>query len=153
LTPYEETLLKAEKKNILIDQAWDSKKIPVAGISFDGRVGIFINESAYGTERERRKAFAHEMAHCETNGFYNERTQEKERRRIENRATKRTVTYLVPFNLYKKTILAGCFDEYEQAEEWNIPQEYVCIVHQTYEATRWDEVQTLKASIAERFDY
>jgi hypothetical protein len=149
LSPYEKTLARAEKKNIIIDQTHESTAIPAAGIRFGGDMGIFINEKIFETDTDRRLAFTHEMAHCETNGFYNERTHESDRGKIEYTADKRTVTDLVSFKKYEKTLLSGCFSEYEQAEAWDVPQYYVCIVHRIYEQTRWDDVQHLKARVSE----
>ena len=33
---------------------------------------------------------------------------------------------------------------WEQADYWNIPYDYVHIVHKVYERTRWDDVQGLR---------
>jgi len=150
LSPYEKALIRAEHKGILIDQWHTSKKVPAAAMCVEDDMGIFIDENAYQTDTERRFAFLHEMAHCETAGFYNEHTPEVEREKIEYKANKRTVAYLVPFNLYKAAIMAGYFNEYEQAEYWNVPIDFVPTIHQTYERTKWEDVQELMASTAEK---
>ena len=115
-------------------------------------MGIAINESSFKTAKERQLAFAHEVAHCEIGGFYTENTSLPEREKIEYRATKKTVEFLIPFNTYVKTIKNGIHNEWEQTEYWNIPHNYVSVVHQVYQTTRWDEIQALKASVAGIFE-
>lgn len=144
LSPYEEALIYAEDKDIYIIQAQQGSKIRAKALLLGEDMGVSINEAAFETEAERRLAFVHEVAHCETGGFYDEHTPEPERGKIDYRAKRRTVERLVSFRLYTKTILDGVLTEWEQAEIWNIPQQYVPVVHQVYESTHWEEVQKLK---------
>lgn len=145
LSAYEKMILRAERKGILIDQNHVSEKIPAAALRINGEdVGIFIDERFYETDTRRRLAFAHELAHCETESFYTEATPVTKKLKSEYKANKRTVSMLVPFNLYKSAILKGILTEWEQAEYWNIPVDYVSTVHAIYERTRSDDVLQLK---------
>ena len=151
LTPYEETLTFAEDEGVLVDQSYSTKE-PATAIHIGEDMGVFINENAFETDVERRFAFIHEIAHCETRSFFYKRTSKAEGSRIEFKADKRTVARLVPYDVYSNTIMDGCLTEHEQAEKWNIPQWYVATVHYIYETTRWDDVQALKLAVAQRWD-
>jgi len=147
LTSYE-ALLDRESKCYIIDTDYTGTKIPAAAVRAGGIEAVFINEKAFSTDRERKLALTHEIAHIKTDGFYTEETSKKECARIEFRANKCTVLNLVPFGFYKAAILAGCHTEWEQAEYWDIPQCFVSFVHKTYEQIKWDEIQALRASFA-----
>jgi len=143
-TPYEGTIISAEKKDILLLQERPGARFSAKALRLGTTMAIFIDESAYSTETERRYAFVHEIAHCETGSFYKEGMHEVECMRMDYRANKYTVLHLVPFELYKNTILAGKIDEWEQAEAWDVPQRFVSVVHRVYTSTRWDDVQRLR---------
>jgi len=144
LSPYERTLAIAEKSGVKFFQQRLTENIPAIALRKGGKMGVFIDESAFETEVERRYAVVHEMAHCEVGSFYNESTPETECRKIDNRTQTHTIMRLVPFEMYEDAIINGCLDEHEQAEKWDIPQKYVYLVHHVYENTRSSDVQRLR---------
>lgn len=150
LSPYEKTLAKAEEKGILIIQDHVSARFPAAALRYGEDMGVFIDESAFQTDVERRLAFVHEMAHCETGGFYTELTPEDERGRIDYKANKWTVMRLVPFDIYEETIKLGYLADWEQAERWDVPTHFVPIVHRIYEHIRWKDVQRLRLLVDQK---
>ena len=153
LSPYDKVLSVAENIGISVIQENAPTKIPAIALRLGKDMGVFINESAFHTDAERRLAFAHEVGHCETGGFYTELTPADERNRIEYRATKWTVMQLVSFETYKMTILEGCLTYWEQAEKWDIPLEFVSKVHEIYEKTHWNEIQALRDEVARKYPF
>ena len=151
LSPYEKALCTAENKNILIVQGNTSAKLSAFALRYNEDMGVFINEKAFDTDAERRLAFIHEVAHCETGGFYTEKTPREECDRIESKVNKCTVKYLVPFSVYKETILSGYLTDTEQAERWDVPLSFVPVIHQIYESTHWESVQKLRSAALRKF--
>jgi len=151
LSPYNKVLSVAENIGISVIQEHTSSKIPAIALRIGQDMGVFINESAFHTDAERRLAFAHEVGHCETGGFYTEYTPADERGRIEYRATKWALMQLVSFETYKMTILEGCLSDWEQADKWDIPLEFVPKIHEIYEKTHWEDIQVLRDEVARRY--
>jgi hypothetical protein len=116
----------------------------------DGDCHIALDTKAIGTGSIGRLCLAHELGHCETNGFYTPNAPTTERGRMEYRADKWAVNHLVPFSLYCETILDGRLSEWEQAECWDVPPEYVSVVHKVYERTRLEDVQALREKVSDR---
>lgn len=152
LSPYEKALCTAENNNILIVQGNTSNKLPAFALRYDEDMGVFINEDAFETDAERRLAFIHEVAHCETGGFYTEKTPRDECDKIEYKANKRAVAYLVPFHIYKETIMSGCLTDLEQAEKWDVPVSFIPVIHQVYESTQWESVQELRGAALRKWN-
>ena len=150
MTPYDETLARAEKQGIQF-HTHKSKKMPAVGASIDGELAVSIDESAFDTDRDRRLAIVHEIKHCETGTFYNEYTPDWIAARRERRATKETVVELVSFEKVVSSYKQGIFCEYEQAEKWDVPLHFVKTVHEVYEVLYPAEVNELKLYIAENF--
>ena len=132
MTPYDKTLARAEEKGILFF-SHKSKETPAVGAKLGKTLAVSIDETAFESDRERRAAVVHEVNHCETGSLYNEHTPEWVADRIERRVTKATARDLVAFDKIVKAYRQGIFCEYEQAEEWDIPVQYVKIVHDAYE--------------------
>jgi len=149
LSPYEKTLIKAEEKGILIIQG--HARFPAAALRYGEDMGVFINEAAFKTDTERRLAFVHEVAHCETGGFYTECMPEDERGRIDYKVDKWTVMRLVPFDIYEETIKSGYLSNWEQAEKWDVPTDFVPTIHKIYENTRWSDVQKLRSAVSQKW--
>ena len=112
-------------------------------------IAVSIDESAFDNDRERRSAVMHEVKHGELDCFYDENTPEWIVTSIERRVTKATAIELVSFDKVVRTYKQGIFDEHEQAEEWDIPINYVRVVHEAYEELYPDKVDELKRYIAE----
>ena len=152
MTPYDKTLARAEEKGILF-YSHKSKETPAMGAKLGKTLAVSIDETAFESDRERRAAIVHEVKHCEMDSFYNESTPEWIATRIERRVTKATAMELVSFDKITKTYKQGIFCEYEQAEEWDIPFQYVKIVHDAYEEFYPDKVNELKLYVAENFNH
>jgi len=146
-TPYEQAIVLAEDNGIMVFQEPPKSRFSAKALRINDTMGIFIDESAFENDIERRYAFEHELAHCETGSFYKEDTPFVECRRMDYRAKKRTVEKLVPFSQYVRTIIDGYIEEWEQAEKWDIPEWFVSIVHNIYANTRWDDVQKLRGNV------
>ena len=146
-TPYEQAIVSAEKIGVMVFQESPKARFPAKALRIGDTMGVFIDESAFDTDVERRFALEHEIAHCETESFYNEAMPFIDCRKMDYRAKRRTVEKLVPFGCYVETIINGYIEEWEQAEKWNIPEWFVSIVHNIYASTRWDEVQRLKVIV------
>jgi len=146
-TPYEQAIVSAEKIGVMVFQESPKARLPAKALRIGDTMGVFIDESAFDTDIERRFALEHEIAHCETGSFYHEGMTFVDCRKMDYRAKRRTVEKLVPFGYYAETIIYGYVEEWEQAERWDIPEWFVSIVHNIYASTRWDEVRRLKASV------
>ena len=153
LSPYEGTLALAEESGIIVDTMHRSSVVPAAALTYNGVTCVFIDETQYVSEVERKYVVIHEIGHCKTGMFYNDNTPYFDRQRIEYRVNMWEVPEHIPFEEYCMTILDGCLEEWEQSERWNVPQWFVPTVHRVYESTRWDDVQKLKRDAAELWSY
>ena len=152
MTPYDEALARAEEKGIMFFNNHQSKDTPAVGMKCNEDMAIFINEGAFDSDRARSFAVWHEIFHCEENAFYNERTDLISAIKLEKRVIKKTIQELVPFQTVIATYKDGIFDEYEQAEKWNIPQYRIKEVHEVYERLYPDKINELKHHISENFN-
>ena len=143
LSPYEEQLAYAENNGIFIYQDQAMNKFNAAAFCCGGERAIYIYEAAFPTEDERRWAFAHELEHCLSGHFYTLRTPRHQRARTERFVHDRTIQRVVPFDKYCETLLSGILTEYEQSEQWSIPQRYVRDVHKTYRRLYAGDVNAL----------
>jgi len=153
LTAYEKTVESAVTRGVKVTRRKMSRRIPAIALSVGEKSGAFIDEAKFRTDADRRLSLEHEIKHCELGLFYNNKTPKAERERIESKVMTATLTELVSFNLYVKTISSGCFDEWEQAEKWCIPQKHLQAVHRLYESTHRDEVYALKLQMAEIYGF
>ena len=153
MSPYEKTLARLEEKGIIFITDHDSIKTPALGLKDGNDLAIAMNEKAFKTDAERHFAVEHEVSHCDTDTFYNERTSSVFAKRLEWNAVKKTVLKIVPFEKVVSAYKCGMFTELEQAEEWGIPIWRVKDVHDAYEELYPDKVNELKRYIAESFDY
>ena len=111
----------------------------------DGDYHVAISNNAIASPTTEKTCLAHEISHCETDALYAPDAPLIERNRMEYRADKRTVEYLVPWDLYVMAFKEGYFTAWEQADFWGILEQYVPVVHKVYERTRWEDVEKLKS--------
>ena len=153
MTLYDKALARAEEKGVIFINDHNSNDMPAVGMRLNDDMAVFINERAFKNDKERRCAVVHEVKHCEMDSFYNESTPKWIVTSIKRRVTKATAIELVSFDKVVRAYKEGIFDEHEQAEEWDIPVQYVKIVHDAYEELYPDKVNELKLYVAENFNH
>jgi len=75
-----------------------SERIPAQSMRMDGECAIFFDESAFETDAERAVALSHEKGHCDAGAFYTLLAPFETRGRCEQRAWRRSVFELTPFD-------------------------------------------------------
>jgi len=136
MTKYEQLQDCISESDILYMSS-GSETIPAQSVRVDDDYGIIFNESAFETAAERRVALAHEKAHCDTGALYCVSAPLITKAQCENRAWKRTIHDVIPFDdLFKREfercIYADGLDIYELADRLDVTVEFVTRVIEYY---------------------
>ena len=86
---------------------------------------IGIDPAVFGRECEERVVLAHEIGHIATGGFYDDGCSDLEREKIEQKAEKWAIHYLVPIKLLKEAIKSGVYTTSDLAEHFSVPENYM----------------------------
>ncbi len=86
---------------------------------------IGIDPAVFGRECEERVVLAHEMGHIATGGFYDGDCSDFERQKIEHKAEKWAIHFLVPIKLLKEAIKNGVYTTSDLAEYFSVPVHYM----------------------------
>jgi hypothetical protein len=128
MTKYEE-LMDCVYESEMLYMKTDSERIPAQAVRVGDDYGIFFNEAAFNTTAERRIALAHEKAHCDTGALYCVTAPLFNKARYENRAWKRTIHDVTPFDYefkreFERCIYADGLDIYELADRLDVTVEF-----------------------------
>jgi len=129
MTKYEQ-LQDCIFKSDIAYMASESERIPAQAVRVGDDYGIFFNESAFETSAERRVALAHEKAHCDAGALYCVSAPLITKAQCENRAWKRTICDVIPFDdsfkrEFERCIYADGLDIYELADKLDVTVEFV----------------------------
>ena len=86
---------------------------------------IGVDPSVFGRECEERVVLAHEMGHIATGGFYDTDCSQLQRDKIEQKAEKWAIHFLVPIKLLKEAIKNGVYTTSDLAEHFSVPVNYM----------------------------
>lgn len=114
----------AETHNIIIDDRFELETLK--GISMPLANGLHIvglHPSLRG--EEYRECLVHEIAHCATNSFYNEKTPCYTRGQCENKAYKWQVHKMLPFDKFKKAMENGNTETWQLAEHFGVSEKLI----------------------------
>ncbi len=86
---------------------------------------IGVDPAVFGRECEERVVLAHEMGHIATGGFYDTDCSDLQRKKIEQKAEKWAIQFLVPIKLLKEAIKNGVYTTNDLAEHFSVPVSYM----------------------------
>lgn len=86
---------------------------------------IGIDPDVFGRECEERVVLAHEMGHIATGGFYDSDCSDFEREKIEKKAEKWAIHFLVPIKRLKEAVKNGVYTTSDLAEHFSVPVHYM----------------------------
>lgn len=86
---------------------------------------IGVDPAVFGRECEERVVLAHEMGHIATGGFYDTDCSQLQRDKIEHKAEKWAIHFLVPIKLLKEAIKNGVYTTSDLAEHFSVPVNYM----------------------------
>lgn len=117
----------AENRDItVIDGALckDEKSLSLIDLDYNNICTIVIDNDKIHTEQENNVIMAHEIGHCETGAFYNERSLEL-RSRMEYRADKWAIKKLVPEDELIEMFEKGITETWELAEYFDVTEDFM----------------------------
>lgn len=76
-------------------------------------------------ERAERSLLIHELAHIATGAFYRPGEPLCYKQKMENRATKWAIEYLVPVEELEDAVAEGCTELWELAEHFDVTDEFM----------------------------
>ena len=98
-----------------------------------GDCAIAIDPSQFDTRKEEKVALAHDLGHCITGSFYTRDTPHDLRVRYENRATKKAVFMLIPFDMLIDAIESPWNSIYDLAEHFGVSEDFMRNAVKIYE--------------------
>jgi hypothetical protein len=115
----------AEENGITVD-AFHINTVPSMSLKdAEGDCYIAVDPMQLETRVQETERLAHEMGHCMTDSFYNERLPLFTRGRMERRANKWAVHRLVPLDTLIGVIERGYVEKWEIAEELSVTESMV----------------------------
>ncbi len=114
----------AETHNIIIDDTFRLKLVPAMSCALDNGLCIVgLHKKLRG--RALREQLAHEIGHCVTGAFYNEKTPCLTRGQCEHRAYKWQVHKLLPISALRRAVKGGCREVWQLAEHFSVSEQLV----------------------------
>lgn len=114
----------AETHNIIVDDTFVLDKVPAMSCALDdGLYIIGLHRSLRG--QAYREHLSHEIAHCATNAFYNEKTPCFTRGQCENKAYQWQVHKMIPFKSLMTAFKKGCNEAWQLAEYFSVSEELI----------------------------
>lgn len=114
----------AETHNIIIDDTFRLDKIPAMSCALEnGLCVIGLHRKLRG--QAYREHLTHEIAHCATNSFYNEKTPCLTRGQCEHRAYKWQVHRLIPIKALRTAFKKGYVEVWQLAEYFNVSEDLI----------------------------
>lgn len=124
----------AEKQNYDIIDC-DLTTINQKGMVFKikDKTSILIDYDKINTVAEEKVIAAHEIAHAETNTFYNFNSTDRYINKCEYQATKWAVKNLIPFSEYLEALKNGIVEKWQLAEHFNVTEDFILKTHYIYQ--------------------
>ncbi len=89
----------------------------------DGTCFIAIDPFKLTSYRDERMKLAHELGHCVTGSFYNQRACCDVRQKHENRADKWAISVLIPADELEQAVAAGHTELWDLAEYFDVTED------------------------------
>ncbi len=100
----------------------------------DGDCIIAIDSKKLKSEADHIVKMAHELGHCKTGSFYNEKSPLDIRSKHEYRADKWAVQKLMPSDELLQALQNGCVEVWELAEYFDVTEDFVRRACEIYRA-------------------
>lgn len=114
----------AETHNIIIDDSFKLDKVEALTVPLEnGLYVIGLHPSLRGAKYRER--LVHEIAHCETSSFYNEKTPCYTRGQCENKAYKWQVHKMLPFDSFMRALKSGLVEKWQLAEHFSVSEKLI----------------------------
>jgi len=110
MTRYEKLLDRVHESGIRFERTKDAL-LPAVSMPMHEHGAIFFDEKGFESDAERLVALAHDKGHCDAGAFYTLSTPYETKGRCEQKAWKRAVAELIPFD-----VLMDAFDACRTAE-------------------------------------
>ena len=99
-------------------------KSKAISMELEGVKFIGMDKSVFKSENTERLVLAHELGHALTNAYYSDLTNPIQIKRMEHRATKKTVEMLIPLEELNK-MLCEDVTVFELSEHFSVPEEMI----------------------------
>ena len=99
-------------------------KSKAISMELEGVKFIGMDKSVFKSENTERLVLAHELGHALTNAYYSDLTNPIHIKRMEHRATKKTVEMLIPLEELNK-MLCEDVTVFELSEHFSVPEEMI----------------------------
>lgn len=86
---------------------------------------IILNPAKIKTNCELKEGLAHELGHQATGSFYRVNSKFETRERMEERATRWAVQYVIPAKELKEALQNGCTEVWQPAEYFDISKDFI----------------------------
>lgn len=114
----------AETHNIIIDDTFVLDKVEAMSLPLENGLYIIgLHPSLRGAAY--REHLVHEIAHCATDSFYNEKTPCFTRGQCENKALKWQVHKMIPFDMLMRAFKRGHVELWQLAEHFGVSESLV----------------------------
>ena len=114
----------AEEQGIKI-MSFNLPKNKAVTINIGDDCYIGVDPAVFGRQSEDRVILAHEIGHIATGGFYESDCSQVQREKIEQKAEKWAIHFLVPIKLLKEAIKNGVYTTCDLAEYFSVPTDYM----------------------------
>lgn len=121
----------AEDRDIIVIDGKLRNEQKSISISDRGQCAIVVDTKKIATRAEETVIMAHELGHCETGAFYNEKTLEL-RSRMEFRADKWAIKKLVTEDELIEAFENGILEIWELAEFFDVTEDFMVKVCELY---------------------
>lgn len=108
------------------------KRCRALTVHIDGKCDIALDLSKAVSEAERKSLLAHEMGHCETGAFYNEKNFLETSSRAEYRADAWAVRKLLPKRAFTHALKHGCDEVWKLSEHFGVETALVIFALKLY---------------------
>ena len=97
-----------------------------------GDCRIAIDSTQMMSLAEEKTILGHELGHCVTGSFYNRYSPLDVRQKHENRANKRAILTLIPFDELVDVVVSPWNSLYEIAEHFDVTEEFMLMALELY---------------------
>ena len=122
----------AEQAHVDIDDFRLENIKSVSVMESCGDCRIAIDTAQVNTIAEERTILGHELGHCMTGSFYNRYSPLDVRQKHENRANKRAILTLVPFDELVDIVISPWNNLHNIAEHFDVTEEFMLMALELY---------------------
>ncbi len=115
----------ADLRGIEVDCFELHKRESLSIAESDGACFIAIDPFKLTSYRDERMKLAHELGHCVTGSFYNQKARYDVRQKHENRADKWAISVLIPADELNRAVAAGHTELWDLAEYFDVTEDFM----------------------------